>query len=74
MNRRGRFALFVAILLLGACTMTVNAFIEAWSWKSLLVVLGLLFVALLNVLAAAVAPWHCPKCKHVWRRAKSASD
>jgi hypothetical protein len=65
-NRRGRFWLIVAIMVLGCGPVIVNGVVDGWDWMTVAGLVGLGLVALLNALAAIAAPWKCEKCGSVW--------
>jgi membrane protein YdbS with pleckstrin-like domain len=66
-DRRRRFYVSSAILLLAAGAMAVSAFADGWDWKHIVAVVGLVFVGLVDILAAVGTPWRCRQCRRAWR-------
>jgi membrane protein YdbS with pleckstrin-like domain len=66
-DRRKRFYVSSAILLLAAGVMALSAFIDGWDWKHIVTVVGLVLVGLVDILAAIGTRWRCRQCKRAWR-------
>ncbi len=66
-NRRGRFWLIVAIMVVAGATLVIDGLVDGWGWVVVAGMVGAAFVAVLNALAAIAAPWKCETCKGVWR-------
>lgn len=65
-NRGWRLWLVVAIALVAGAALVIDGMVDGWGWANVAGLIGLVLVALVNTLAAIVAPWKCGKCKGVW--------